>query len=349
MCQNEDLDLVINATPWKWHTRICVSAMNNGKHAATEVPAALTIDECWQLVEAAEKNERQCMMLENYCYFTEVMLVTNLVANNKFGELIHFEGRTQENWINENWHIFNSDGTLAWCGENLSKMNCNPYPTHGVGPIASWAGINNGDQFDYLVSMSSDSYSLRNAAIKEFGQSHSLADTEFKQGDANITLLRTRNGKSFTLYYGGTSPQPWSPEYKLQGSNGSCIGEMLGASGDGYRRSKNYFMGDRGRWQNLNTLFEEHEHPLWKKYGATARENRVRNWSGSYDYLMLYQLVYAIQKDVRPPMDVYDAASWSALSELSARSVSDRSKPIDFPDFTRGKWQNRTPEHFMVF
>ena len=111
LCHKEDLDLVITATPWKWHTPVCVSAMNNGKHAATEVPAALTLDECWQLVESSEKNLRQCVMLENYCYFPDVMMVTNLAANKKFGDLIHFEGQTQENWINENWHIFNPDET----------------------------------------------------------------------------------------------------------------------------------------------------------------------------------------------------------------------------------------------
>jgi hypothetical protein len=350
LCQKEDLDLVVNATPWKWHTPICVSAMKNGKHTATEVPAAITMDECWQLVESAEKYSKQCVMLENYCYFPDVMLVMNLVASKKFGELIHFEGRTQENWVNENWHIFNSDGTLGWVGENLSQRNCNPYPTHGIGPIAAWAGINNGDQFDYLVSSGSNSYSLKNAAISKFGQSHSLAKKEFKQGDTNITLLRTIKGKSFTLYYSGTSPQPWSPEYKLQGTAGTCIGEMLGASGETWRTSKIYFdQPSRGRWQNLNTLMKENLHPLWEKYGATARARRVNDWSGTYDYLMLYQLLYAIQQKVKPAMDVYDAACWSVLSDLSAKSVLNGSKPINFPDFTKGNWQNRKPDYFMLF
>jgi hypothetical protein len=350
MCQKEDLDLIVTATPWKWHTPVCISALNNGKHAATEVPAAITIDECWQLVEAAEKNSRQCVMLENYCYFPDVMLVTNMVANSKFGELVHFEGRTQENWVNENWHIFNQDGTLGWVGENLSRRNCNPYPTHGLGPVARWAGINTGDQFENLVSLGSNSYSLKNAAVKKFGVSHPLAGKEYKQGDTNISLLRTRNGKSFTLYYGGTSPQPWSPEYKLQGSNGTCIGEMLGASGETWKTTKFYFdQPSYGRWQNLSTLMQEYMHPLWKTYGATARAKRVNNWSGTYDYLMFYQLLYAIQKNVKPPMDVYDAACWSAISDLSAKSLLNKSIQVDFPDFTRGKWQDRKSDHFMTF
>jgi hypothetical protein len=290
------------------------------------------------------------VILENYCYFPDVMLVTNLVAGSKFGELIHFEGRTQENWVNENWHIFNQDGTLGWVGENLSQRNCNPYPTHGLGPISKWAGINTGDQFESLVSAGSNSWSLKYAAEKRFGSSHPLAEKEYKQGDTNITLLRTKKGKSFTLYYGGTSPQPWSPEYKLQGSLGTCIGEMLGASGETWRTTKFYFdQPTYGRWQNLNTLTQEYQHPLWKTYGAIARAERVNNWSGTYDYLMFYQLLYAIQKNVKPPMDVYDAASWSVISDLSAKSLLNKNMQVDFPDFTRGKWQDRKSDYFMTF
>ena len=350
MCKKEELDLVINATPWKWHTPISLAAMNNGKHAATEVPAALTLEECWQLVEASERNNKHCMMLENYCYFQDVMMITNMVANNKFGELIHFEGRTQENWIAENWHIFNSNGSLAWCGENLAKMNCNAYPTHGIGPLATWAGINNGDQFDYLISMSSNSYSLQQAAIKEFGSSHELSKRKYNQGDANITLLRTKNGKTFTLYFGGTSPQPWSPEYKVQGTNGSSIGEMYQARNiEKWRKTKIFIDDQKWRWQNLSNLNDEYKHPLWKAYGQNAMEKKVNNWSGEFDYLMLYQLLYAIQNNQAPPLDVYDAASWSAMIELSGQSAVGKSKPIDFPDFTKGKWQNRNPGYLMNF
>jgi predicted dehydrogenase len=350
MCEKEELDLVVNATPWKWHTPICLAAMNNGKHTATEVPAALTIDECWQLVESSERNNKHCVILENYCYFKNVMLITNMVANMKFGELIHFEGRTQENWIAQNWHIFNSNGTLAWCGENLANMNCNAYPTHGIGPIATWCGINKGDQFDYFVSMSSDSYCMQEAVKKEFGSSHELAKRKYKQGDTNITLLRTKRGKTFTLYYGGTSPQPWSPEYKIQGTKGTAIGEMLRRSNsDNWRRTKLFFEGSNRRWQKADDYISKNEHPLWEKYGRNAMERKVNNWSGEYDYLMLYQLLFSIQQNINPPMDVYDAAAWSSIIELSGQSVANNSKPIDFPDFTKGKWKNRNPDLFMNF
>lgn len=347
LCQKEDLDLVINATPWQWHTPICVSAMNNGKHTATEVPAALTTEQCWQLVEASEKNKKHCIMLENYCYFQNVMLVTNIVSNGLLGDIVHLEGRSQENWINENWHIFNSNGTLGWVGNYLSNFNGSFYSTHGIGPIATWAGINRGDQFEYLVSVSSKSVSVNNAAAKSFGKEHSLAKKEYKQGDANTTLIRSVNGKSFSLYYGGTSPQPWSPEYKAQGTKGACIGEMFDADNVNWRSKNIYLEGEGGRWKKLSDYRAGYNHPLWQKMGDVANINRVEDWSGTYDYLMFYQLLKALQTNAEPEMDVYDAACWSSILELSSKSVAEKGKPIDFPDFTKNKWKERKPGFFM--
>jgi hypothetical protein len=342
LCLQDDLDLIITATPWKWHTPVCVAAMEAGKHAATEVPAAITLDECWQLVEASEKASRYCMMLENYCYFRNVMLVLNMVRKGLFGELLHCEGRTQENWLKENWHIFNSDGTLGWCGQQLASRNGNQYPTHGVGPMAIWANINRGDRFDHLVSMSSRSASLCISAAKSFSKEHALAKKQYNQGDANITLIRSANGTTFTLYFGGQSPQPWSPEHKVQGTKGTCIGEMFDQQGNGWLRANTYF-GDGWRWELLSKYAQEYDHPLWKELAGKAEPFSAGNWSGAYDYLMLFQLTQALRKGQSPPMDVYDAAAWSAISELTERSAAGKSSTQEFPDFTRGKWKNATP------
>jgi len=343
MCQQSDLDLVITATPWAWHTRVCVAAMEAGKHAATEVPAAITLEECWQLVEASEKSGKHCMMLEQYCYFRQAMQVLNMVRKGLFGEVVHVEGRIQENWIQQNWHIFNSDGTLAWNGEQLSKRNGNPYPTHPMGPMALWTNVNRGDRLDYLVSMSSKSRSINISAAEHFSEDHALAKQEHRQGDANVTLLRTVNGVTMTLYYGGTSPQPWSPEHKLQGTKGTCIGDMFDYRNDRWIESKVYFPEVGTRWADLSDYLREHDHPLWKALGGTAETKRVKNWSGVYDYLMLHQLTGALREGAPPPLDVYDAATWSAISELTEKSVAKKSAAIDVPDFTKGKWKTNKP------
>ena len=92
MCEREDLDLVYTATPWEWHVPVCVAAMKAGKHAATEVPAAVTLDECWQLVETSEKTNKHCVMMENCCYSRWMLMVLNMVRKGVFGELLHGEG-----------------------------------------------------------------------------------------------------------------------------------------------------------------------------------------------------------------------------------------------------------------
>jgi hypothetical protein len=352
LCQTEDLDLVITATPWQWHVPVCVAALQAGKHVATEVPAALTLEECWQLVDTAEKANKHCVMLENYCYFRKVMLVLNMVRKGTFGELLHCEGRSQENWPNENWHLFNSNGTLGWVGEHLARRNGNLYPTHGMGPMAVWANINRGDRFDHLVSMSSKARALKLHAEKSFGKDHALAQQVYHQGDANITLLRSANGVTFTLYFGGQSPQPWSPEHKVQGTLGSCIGELFDyRSQDGGWIQAKVFEKDKNdkssRWGNYWDYVEAYDHPLWKARGPEALKQWPKDWSAPFDYLMLYQLTNALRNNMAPPMDVYDAATWSCLSALTERSVASKSSVQEVPDFTRGKWKDRTPTDMM--
>ncbi len=349
MCEREELDLVMTATPWQWHVPVCVAALEAGKHAATEVPAAVTLDECWQLVEATEKSGKHCTMLENYCYFRKAMVILNMIRQGVFGELLHCEGRSQENWIWENWHLFNSDGTMGWTAEHLAKRNGNLYPTHGFGPMAIWANVNRGDRLDHLVSMSSKGRALKLHAEASFGRDHALAQRTYHQGDANITLLRSANGVTFTLYFGGQSPQPWSPEHKVQGTLGSCIGELFDyrPQSDGWIEVKLFEkkreQDTHGRWGSYWDYAREYDHPLWKALGKKADKQRAKDWSGAYDYLMLYQLVNTLRHDQKPPMDVYDAATWSAISELSERSVARRSAVQDFPDFTRGKWRSAAP------
>jgi hypothetical protein len=347
LCEQSDLDLVITATPWRWHVPVCVAAMEAGKHAATEVPAALTLDECWQLVDTSEKTGRHCMMLEQYCYFRKNMTILNMIRRGVFGELLHLEGRSQEDWIRENWHMFNSDGIIDWCAEYMAQHNGNLYPTHGFGPMAIWANINRGDRLDHLVSMSSKGRALQLHAERSFGKDHALARRTYNQGDANITLLRSVNGVSFTLYFGAQSPQPWSPEHKVQGTLGSCIGEMFdfGPNAADWIQPKVYERGKtpNGRWGNYWDYLAEYDHPLWKALGAEANKRRAMDWSGAYDYLLLGQLTRALRAKTTPPMDVYDAATWSAIAELSERSVAGKSSVQEVPDFTKGKWKTNAP------
>ena len=323
MCDQEDLDLVYTATPWNWHVPVCVAAMKAGKHAATEVPAAITTDECWQLVEVSEKTAKHCVMMENCCYSRWMLMVLNMVRQGVFGDLRHGEC----GYLHDGRASVLSTGPRAqWITEHLIKRNGDLYPTHGLGPVAQCMNINRGDQFDYLVSMGGNSRGLNLLAAKKFGPDSPQAKRKFAQSDIVTTLIRTKNGGTIFLKFDMCSPRPYSRIDILQGTKGIFRG---------YPEEKIYIEGrsPEHTWESTEKYREEYEHALWKALGE----------KGGMDYIENYRLIKCLQTGTYPDMDVYDAAAWSVVSELSERSIAGKSQPMDFPDFTRGRWKTRQP------
>jgi len=309
LCDTEELDLVINATrPWKWHVPISVAAMTTGKHAATEVPAAETIEECWQLVETAEKTQKYCVMLENCCYFREAMLVQHMVRKGLFGELRHCEAGYQH------YAVRARPATVARPSE-AKVRTANSYPTHPIGPIAQWMDINRGNRFDYLVSMSAD------------------GGGENQSADINTSLIRTVRGQTITLYYDTRLPRPYDLIYRVQGTRGICMATT----------DKIYIEGRSPKpdtWESMQPYYQEFEHPLWKALSERAQSH---GGHGGGDWLVMHRLIQALRTGTPPDMDVYDAATWSCITELTEKSVANRSRPMDFPDFTRDRWKTVPP------
>ena len=308
LCETEDLDLVINAVrPWKWHVPICLAAMAAGKHTATEVPAAVTLDECWQLVEAAEKTQKHCMMLENCCYFRNVLLVHHMLRKGLFGDLRHCEAGYQ--------HYIGPNSGIRLRSSDAPALTGNSYPTHAIGPVAQWMDINRGNRFDYLVSMSAD------------------GTRDNRDADINTSLIRTVNGQTVTLYYDTRLPRPYDLIYRVQGTQGIYSATL----------DQIYFEGRSPQgetWEPLDRYYAEFEHPLWKAWGEKALKT---GGHGGADWLTVYRLIQALRTGVNPDMDVYDAATWSCITELSEKSVAQKSRPMDFPDFTRGRWKTAPP------
>jgi len=328
LCQEEDLDLVFTATPWRWHVPVCVSAMKNGKHAATEVPAAVTLDECWELVETAEKFQKHCVMMENCCYDRDEMTIFNIVRQGLMGEIIHGEAG-----YNHDLRAlkFSNEGEGLWRTAHSIKRNGNLYPTHGLGPVAQAMDVNRGDRFDYLVSMSSVSRGLNLYAAEHFGSDDPRATQKYALGDINVSLIRTVKGKTITLYHDTDSPRPYTRIHLVQGTKGIA-----------HKWPSRIHLEGRSpahQWEPLEQYYEEYEHPLWKE----LREKSAGAGHGGMDYIEDYRLVKCLREGLPTDMDVYDAAAWSVVSELSERSVADRSRPYDFPDFTRGRWQTWEP------
>jgi predicted dehydrogenase len=333
MCEEEDLDLVFSATPWRWHVPISVAAMQNDKHAASEVPAAITLDECWELVENAERYDKHCVMMENVNYGRWESMVLNMVRQGLFGEILHGEG----GYLHDLRSVkFSSEGEGLWRRAHSMTRNGNLYPTHGLGPLAQCMNINRGDRFEYLVSMSSNSRGLQQYAQEHFPAGSPQRSEQYLLGDVNVSLIHTAQGRTIFLSHDTNLPRPYSRIHQVQGTKGLFQGYPHRVHIEG--RSPEH------EWEPAEAYLEEFEHPLWRALGETG--NGVGH--GSMDYIEDYRLIKCLREGLPTDMNVYDAVALSAVIELSEASVANRSRPVAFPDFTRGGWKTYQPLGIMT-
>jgi len=334
MCDSEDLDLVYNATPWEWHVPISIKAMETGSHAASEVPGAITLEGCWEMVETAEKYKKHCCTMENCNYDSTELLLFNMVRQGLFGELLHAEcgylhdlrgwkfGTIRSPYYPKDWRLKYS-----------IKRNADLYPTHGLGPVAQWMDITRGNKFEYLVSMSSPSRSLKLEAIKLYGQNHPLAQTDYALGDVVSTLIKTYKGQTILVMHNTNSPRPYSRKILIQGTKGLARK---------YPEQKIYIEGTSPRshrWEELSNYSEQYKHPL-----LTSLEEKAQGAGhGGMDFIEDYRLIQCIREGKPTDSDVYDGAAISAVVALSEQSIASNSTPVECSDFTRGKWKTRKP------
>jgi predicted dehydrogenase len=329
LCESKGIDLVYTPTPWHLHTPIALHAMNNGKHAATEVNAGLTIDACWQLVETSEKTKKHCMMLENCCYDFFELLTLNMTRNGLFGELLHAEGAYIHNLSRD--YLFNKDAYVdMWRLKQNIQHNGNLYPTHGLGPIAQCLDINRGDKMDHLTSTSTNDFTLNNLA-KEMA----AKDPFFKEyvdktyrGNMNTTVIRTYKGKTIMLQHDVSSTRPYSRLHLLSGTKGVA---------QKYPDPERIAFGHEWiKEEELKDLYEKYSPPIVKHIGSIAKNV---GGHGGMDFIMDWRLIDCLRNGLPLDQNVYDAATWSSIFALSGQSVANKSKTVDVPDFTRGAWK----------
>lgn len=325
LCAEEDLELVYTATPWKWHVPVLLSTMENGKHAATEVPAAYTLDDCWAMVEAAERHQKHCIMMENCNYGRMEMLCFNLVRQGFLGEILHAEG----GYLHDLRGIkFADEGEGLWRRAHAMDRNGNLYPTHGLGPVANCMDINRGDRFANLVSMSSPSRGLQNWAQDNYPPDHPKRQEQYVLGDVNYSMIQTALGKTIMVGHDTNLPRPYSRINTVQGTKGIFTDYPGRVYVEGVSQPH--------RWDEASEWLEEYDHPLWKEMA----ERSAGAGHGGMDYMEDYRLIKCLREGLPTDMNVYDAAAISAVTPLSEWSVANGSAPIEFPDFTRGKWQS---------
>jgi predicted dehydrogenase len=331
MFQNPDLDLIYITTPWSWHTPMAVFAMENGKHAVSEVPAALTLDECWQLVETSERTRKHFMMLENCCYDFFELLTLNMARQGFFSEIVHGEGAYIHDLLEGNFS--KTKYTEMWRLKQ-NYRNGNLYPTHGLGPICQIMNINRGDKMEYLTSMSTSDFQMAAKAdelASKDGFYSEFAGKTFR-GNMNTTSIRTFKGRTIMIQHDVTSPRPYSRIHLVSGTKGvACKWPEPAriATGHGWMKE-----------DEMKLLEEQYTPEIVKLIGKMAKKI---GGHGGMDFMMDWRLIDCLRNGLPLDQNVYDAALWSSIALLSEKSVANRSNSIDVPDFTNGAWKTNTP------
>ena len=328
LCQRKDIDLVIVTTPWYMHAEMAIYAMEHGKHVASEIPAASTIQGCWQLVETAERTKKHCIMLENYAYMPFQLLTLSMARQGFFGEVVHGEGAYNTSKMGNN---FNTEfyWNMWWLRQYASRKG-NVYPTHGLGSIAQIMDINRGDKFDFLVSVESKDFMMgahakrlakRDGSFKEFvGKDY--------RGNMSTTIIKTTQGRTIMLQHDATSPSPHNLIHGVYGTKGAalldpppariCKGNHSWASAEEYAEIK-----------------EKYTPELDRKMAHLAGDSG----HGGSDLKEAWRLIDCLHNGLPLDQDVYDAAAWSSILPLTDWSVRNNSSSIKVPDFTAGSWK----------
>ncbi len=344
LAKRSDIDGVVIATPWEWHVPMALEVMKQGKYAGVEVSATVTLQESWDLVNMYEKTGSHCMILENVCYRRDVMATLNMVRQGMFGTLSHvqcgYQHDLREVKFNDGKQAYGGGvefgakgfSEAKWRTQHSVDRNGDLYPTHGLGPVAEMLNINRGNQFAYLTSMASPAMGLHQYIEEKGGKDHPNAKVNFKCGDVVQTMIKCHNGETILITHDTNLPRPYSLGFRVQGTKGIWTEDNKSIYLEGVSPKQH-------RWEDFKPYQDKYDHPLWKSHAADA-ENAGH---GGIDYFVLRAFIESIKNKVAPPIDVYDAAAWSAISPLSEESIAKGSAPIQIPDFTRGKWKTNKP------
>jgi len=337
MVERSDIDAVFICTPWRLHVPMAVAAMKAGKHAFIEVPAAVTLEECWQLVDTAEETQRHCMMMENCCYGRDELMLLRMCREGVFGELLHGEGAYLHD-LREQMKSMDH-GTGSWRTLEHELRNGNIYPTHGLGPVAQYMSINRGDRFARVVSLSSPSLGMPEYAARTFPEGHPRRKAKYICGDMNTSIIKTARGRTIVVQHDTMNPNPYSRANVIKGTKGVFQGYPNRVYLEGRSPKEHVWETDLARW------YEQYEHPLWKKVEQIAAKlpSSGTRGHGGMDFVMRWRIVQCLREGLPLDQDVYDAAAWSSISALSEKSVAQGGAPMEVPDFTRGAWEKTAP------
>lgn len=341
LLEQKNIDAVLIATPWEWHCPMIIDSLQAGiKYVGTEVILGITMDDHWKVVHEAEKQKAHVSMLENVCYRRDVLAVLNMVRKGVFGEVVHLQGGYQHdlrgikfnNGTREAGAEFGDKAfsEAKWRTNHSVHRNGDLYPTHGIGPVAMMVDINRGNRFLSLSSFSTKSRGLHEYVVSKGGENHPNAKVAFNLGDIVTTHIKCVNGETILLQHDTNLPRPYSLGFRVQGTKGLWMDV----------NSSIYIEGQSAKahqWDEAKAWLDKYDHPLWARWSKET-ENAGH---GGMDFFVLHGFIEAIKRQVAPPLDVYDAAAWSAITPLSEKSIELGNQTVEFPDFTSGQWMYR--------
>lgn len=332
LCRRDDIDLVYVVTDWASHARMGVYAMEHGKHVAIEVPAAMTLDEIWQLINTSERTRKHCMQLENCVYDFFELTTLNMAQHGIFGEILHVEG-SYIHYLADHWDKYWNNWRLSYNKEFRGDL----YPTHGLGPACQLLNIHRGDRMKTLVSMDTKAVTGPVEWEKLTGEKCDY----FRNGDQTLTMISTEKGKTILIEHNVLTPRPYTRMYQLTGTDGFAnkypVQQYCLRPTDSL---KNVDHEDLSAHQAvseevMNNLMAAYKHPIHKELEARAKEV---GGHGGMDFILDYRLIYCLRNGLPLDMDVYDLAEWCCLPELTRISIENGNRPVAVPDFTRGSW-----------
>ncbi len=342
MLSAANLDGVVISTPWTDHVPMAIEALEAGVYVGLEVGAASSVEECWELVHTAERTGTHCMFLENTCYFRDCLAIRNMIRAGLFGELVHCRCGYGHD-LRSSLHRTDASGeSLAWRGRQNRHRNADLYPTHGVGPMAKVLDVNRGNRFVSLTATATKSAGLAAYAEENLDPDHPAAGIDWAIGDVITTVLRCANGETLTVTHDVSLPRPYSNMFHVQGTGGIWKRTFESLSGGEVKTESAIYLEEESpghEWEDFAPYQTGHEHSVWEAY----LEAGVKNGHGGIDYLTLRDYVRHVKRDARPPIDVYDAAAWMAVTPLTEDSIALGGEPVSVPDFTNGAWMTTEP------
>ena len=329
MCDTEELDLVVNATPWEWHTPVNVAAMKTGKNVACEQPVGITVDECWELVDTSESTGKFCTVLKEIGDLT----ITNMIRQGLFGEIVHCEKGYQHDL-----RLVKFDPQREpWRLRHTETRNGMLYPS--MYQFTTYLELGHGDRMETLVSMSSKSVAINEFARMYYGEKHPYAQKQMALGDYVGTLIRTAQGRVIAFNFDTCTPHPRGI-FRLQGSKGVYMTDRA------TNENRIYIDGrspDSHQWEAVDEYMKEYEHPYLKAYKPEPRKSIRGHGSGSTTPIMWHRMINAIRENRPIDRDVYDSVNFAVLPPISEASIANNNQLMEIPDFTRGKWKTRPP------